>query len=68
MGHVAILQGSIGYACGPVMMIPPRVNRLCFVSFKLFGQAAGIGLSPHPVAGFLIKDVRTMGRRTNYVR
>jgi hypothetical protein len=26
MGHVAILQGSIGYACGPVLMIPPRVK------------------------------------------
>jgi hypothetical protein len=24
MGHVAILQGSIGYACGPVLMIPHR--------------------------------------------
>jgi hypothetical protein len=42
MGHVAILQGSIGYACGPVLMIPPRVKGLCFVSFKLSGQAAGL--------------------------
>jgi hypothetical protein len=40
MRHVAILQGSIGYACGPVLMIPPRVKGLCFVSFKLSGQAA----------------------------
>jgi hypothetical protein len=46
MGHVAILHGSIGYAYGPVLMIPPRVKGLCFVSFKLSGQAAGCGLSP----------------------
>jgi hypothetical protein len=46
MGHVAILQGSIGYACGPVLMIPPRVKGLYFVSFKLSGQAAGCGLGP----------------------
>jgi hypothetical protein len=46
MGHVAILQGSIGYAYGPVLMIPPRVKGLCFVSFKLSGQTAGCGLSP----------------------
>jgi hypothetical protein len=44
MGHVAILQGSIGYACGPVLMIPPRVEGLWFVSVKLSGQAAGCGL------------------------
>jgi hypothetical protein len=31
MGHVAILQGSIGCAYGPVLMIPPRVKGLCFV-------------------------------------
>jgi hypothetical protein len=36
----------IGYACGPVLMIPPRVKGLCFVSVNLFGQAAGCGLSP----------------------
>jgi hypothetical protein len=48
MGHVAIaiLQGSIGYACGPVLMIPVRVKGLCFVSFRLSGQAAGCGLGP----------------------
>jgi hypothetical protein len=40
-GHVAILQGTIGYACGPILMIPPRVKGLCFVSFKLSSQAAG---------------------------
>jgi hypothetical protein len=40
MGHVAILQGSIGYACGPVLMIPERVV-FCF-----YRQA------PHPVAWF----------------
>jgi hypothetical protein len=46
MGHVAILQGSIGYAYGPVLMIPPsRVKGLCFVSFELAGQAAGCGAS-----------------------
>jgi hypothetical protein len=45
LGHVAILQGSIGYACGPVLMIPPRVKGLCFVSVKLSGRAAGCGLS-----------------------
>jgi hypothetical protein len=45
-GHVAILQGSIGYACGPVLMIPLRVKGLCFVYFKFSGQAAGCGLSP----------------------
>jgi hypothetical protein len=28
MGHVAMLQGSIGYACGPVLMIHPRVKGL----------------------------------------
>jgi hypothetical protein len=49
MGHVAILQGSIAYACGQVLMIPHRVKGLCFVSFKLYGQA-GCGLGP--VAGF----------------
>jgi hypothetical protein len=46
MGHVAILQRSIGYACGPVLMIPPRVKRFCFVLFKLSSQAAGCGISP----------------------
>jgi hypothetical protein len=46
MGHVAILQGSIGYAYGLVLMIPLRVKGLCFVSFKFSGQAAGCGLSP----------------------
>jgi hypothetical protein len=40
MGHVAILQGSIGYAYGPALMLPPRVKGLCFVSVKLSGQAA----------------------------
>jgi hypothetical protein len=52
MGHVAILQGSVDYACGPILMIPPRVKGLCFVSFKLSGQAAGCGLGP---AGCRIK-------------
>jgi hypothetical protein len=41
MGYVAVLQGSIGYACGPVQMIPSREKELCFVSVKLSGQAAG---------------------------
>jgi hypothetical protein len=44
--NVTILQGSIGYACGPVLMIPPRVKGLCFVSFKLSGQAADADSSP----------------------
>jgi hypothetical protein len=46
MGHVAMLQGSIGYACGPVLLNPHTVKGLCFVSFTLSGQAAGCGLSP----------------------
>jgi hypothetical protein len=54
MGHVAILQGSIDFACGPVLMVPPRVKGLCFVSVTLSGQAAGCGLCPASVAGFLL--------------
>jgi hypothetical protein len=46
MGHVAILQRSIGYACGLILMIPPRMKGLCFVSVKLSSQAAGCGISP----------------------
>jgi hypothetical protein len=58
MGHVAILQGSIGYACDPVLMIPHRVKGLCFVSFKLSGEAAGCGLGPASGCRVPALDVR----------
>jgi hypothetical protein len=57
MGHVAILQGSIGYAYGPVLMIPPRVKGLCFVSLKLSGQAAECGFSSASGCRVLALDV-----------
>jgi hypothetical protein len=50
MGHVVILQGSIGYACGPVLMIPHNPHRVKGLCFELSGQAAGC--NPHPAAGF----------------
>jgi hypothetical protein len=55
--YVAVLQGSIGYACGPVLMIPYRVKGLWFVSFKFSGQAAGCGLSPASGCRVLALDV-----------
>jgi hypothetical protein len=58
MCHVAILQGSIGYACGPVLMIPLRVKGLCIVSFKFSGQAAGCGLSPTSGCRVTVEDDR----------
>jgi hypothetical protein len=46
MGHVAILQGSVGYACGPVLMIPHRVKGLCFVSFKFLRPGGRMRIKP----------------------
>jgi hypothetical protein len=40
---VAIQLGSIGYSCGPVLMI---LNRLCCVLVFSSSQAAGCGLGP----------------------
>jgi hypothetical protein len=38
MDPVAIQLGSIGYACGPVLMILNRMKGLCFGIFFLSGN------------------------------
>jgi hypothetical protein len=44
MDPVAIQLGSIGYSCGPVLMILNRMKGSCCV--LVFFQATGCGLGP----------------------
>jgi hypothetical protein len=44
--HVAIQLGSIGYSCGPVLMILNRMKGSCSVLVYSSSQATGWGLGP----------------------
>jgi hypothetical protein len=52
MDPVAIQLGSIGYSCGPVLMILNRMKGLCCVLVFLPVRQQGADHAPHPVEGF----------------
>jgi hypothetical protein len=46
MGHVAILQGSIGYAYGLVLMIPLEGERVVFCFFQTLRPGSRMRIKP----------------------